>query len=305
MAVCAENVADKPCSFQQCKRSRNGGFMNTKIVLTFGGILLGGCLVGGSAMAASKGGTSQTEMISAHSANSSDSSPYVIACDGVADNNVSAYNDVSYEEQFEPYKQFLLTYDAEKNELQYNSRVVRWFEDYYTVGDNMRAGRDFFNENGVVDIYAVRDFSNIVRAEDGSFDPGGTLVGIKEFTAEEFAARDIEAIKNSSPVVAVAGELPSARELEEMAKEYADFGVTYNAREDQWYYNGEKVRFFRDVMTSNGENLTGGKFKGTIRTLSSADGTIEICTVRDFANLDASGNGTLIGIEKIQTGGIN
>ena len=109
MAVCAENVADKPCSFQQCKRSQNGGFMNTKIVLTFGGILLGGCLVGGSAMAASKGGTSQTEMISAHSANASDSSPYVIACDGVADNNVSAYNDVSYEEQFEPYKQFLLT----------------------------------------------------------------------------------------------------------------------------------------------------------------------------------------------------
>ena len=34
MAVCAENVADKPCSFQQCKRSQNGGFMNTKIVLT-------------------------------------------------------------------------------------------------------------------------------------------------------------------------------------------------------------------------------------------------------------------------------
>ena len=46
-----------------------------------------------------------------------------------------------------------------------------------------------------------------------SFQFGKSPLGIKEFTAEEFAARDIEAIKNPSPVVAVAGELPSAREL--------------------------------------------------------------------------------------------
>ena len=82
-----------------------------------------------------------------------------------------------------------------------------------------------------------------------------------------------------------------------MAKEYEMFGVTYDAKDNQWYFNGEKVRFFRDILTSNDESLTNGKFKGTMRTLG-GNGTVDIYTVRDFSNLDASGNGTLIGIEK-------
>ena len=52
------------------------------------------------------------------------------------------------------------------------------------------------------------------------------------------------------------------------------------------------------MLTSNGEGLTNGKFHGTIRTLESENGTIDIYTVRDFASLDAFGNGMLIGIEK-------
>ena len=239
--------------------------MNTKklLVLVLGGILLAGCMA-----------------------------PHAIAEEENTD------NDVFYEELFEPYEQFGMTYDAGKNELRYNGRVVRWFEDYYAVGEEAQAGRDFFNENGVVDVYAVRDFSGFERGEDGSFDPGGKLIGIKECTAEEFAARDIEAIKNPAPIVAIAGDPPSAGELEEMAEEYAAFGITYDATENQWYLNGEKVRFFQDVLTSNGESLTNGKFHGTIRTWGSADGTIDIYTVRDFANPDAAGNGTLTGIEK-------
>ena len=37
----------------------------------------------------------------------------------------------------------------------------------------MQAGNDFFNENGVVDVYAIRDLTSIIRTEDGSFDPSG------------------------------------------------------------------------------------------------------------------------------------
>lgn len=70
------------------------------------------------------------------------------------------------------------------------------------------------------------------------------------------------AYKNSPPVAAIAGDPTSAKETENMAKEYEAFGVTYDAKNDQWYFNGEKVRFFRDVLTSNGEGLTSGKFKG-------------------------------------------
>ncbi len=138
----------------------------------------------------------------------------------------------------------------------------------------------------------------LLQMQKAIFDPSGKLVGVKEFSEAEFAARDIEAIKNLPSNVALTGYPPSEKELEERAKEYEAFGVTYDIKNDQWYFNGEKVRFFRDVRTSNGEDLTGGKFKGAIRTLGSADGTVDIYTVRDFARPDASGNGTLTGVEK-------
>ena len=268
--------------------------MNTKnlLALALGGVLLVGCLAGCSTAAAFQGGTSPISTTSPQI--SSSSSPPLSATteDGAAVTNVS------YEEQFKPYEQFGLTYDASKNELQYNGKVVRWFEDYYTVEDGIQAGQDFFNENGEVDVYAVRDFSSIVRSDDGSFDPSGKLIGVKEFSAEEFAARDIGAIKNPPSSVAITGDPPTAKELEDRAKEYEAFGVTYDIKNDQWYFNGEKVRIFQDVLISNGESLSGGNFHGALRTLGSADGTIDIYTVRDFTNLDANGYGTLTGVEK-------
>lgn len=124
-------------------------------------------------------------------------------------------NDISYEELFKPYEQFGLTYDIE---------------------DRTQAGNDFFNENSIVNVYAVRDFSNFVRSDDGSFDPSGKLIGVKEFSETEFSARDIESIKNPAPIVSIAGDPPSEKELEDMAKEYEKFGVTYDVKNDQWYF---------------------------------------------------------------------
>lgn len=274
--------------FRYTKRKDGVCFMGTKksLALTLGSVLLVGCLAGGGVVAASQDGTSPCFA--------------VFAEDGVEGTEVIGGGDcnANYEEQFKPYAQFGLTYDAGKEELQYNGKVVRWFEDYFPVSeDGAQAGHDFFNENGVVDVYAVRDLSSFVRNNDGSFDPSGKLIGVKEFSEEEFAARDIEAIKNQRPITAVSGDgMPTMKE-EDIAKEYAGFGVSYDAKDDQWYFNGEKVRSFRDVLTSNGESLTSGKFKGTMRTFS-GNGTIDIYTVRDFLNLDSSGNGTLMGIEK-------
>ena len=268
--------------------------MNTKklLALALGWMLLIGSLAGCSTASASQGGTSQLGTTSPQVLDASNQ----ITMTTEGDSTSSA--DISYEELFKPYEQFGLTYDSGKNELKFNGKTVRWFEDYYTVEDGVQAGNDFFNENGVVDVYAVRDLTSIVRSEDGSFDPAGKLIGVKEFSEAEFAARDVEAIKNPPSPVAIAGDPPSAKELEDMAKEYEAFGVTYDIKNDQWYFNGEKVRFFRDVLTSNGEGLTSGKFKGSMRLLGSADGTVDIYTVRDFAHPDTSGNGTLTGIEK-------
>ena len=256
------------------------------------GMLIVGGFTGGG-MEATRGGASEAGTDFSQKSNvSAQNLSGAIYADGVED------ADVSYEEQFKPYEQFGLTYNTAKKQLEYNGRPVRWFEDYYTISDEEQVGRDFFDENGVVDVYAVRDFGSFIRSDDGSFDPSGKLVGLKEFSEEEFAARNIEAIKNPAPSVVIAGEPTSTKEFEEMAKEYAAFGVSYEAKENQWYLDGEKVRFCLDVLTSNGESPTGGKFKGAMRTLESTDGTIDIYTVRDFSNPNASGYGTLTGIEK-------
>lgn len=210
--------------------------------------------------------------------------------------------EVPQAERFSPYAPFGLQYDAGKNELRFDGELVRWFEDYYPLSeDGAQAGLDFFNENGAVDVYAVRDRSELVRAEDGSYDPAGTLTGVEAFSEEAFAARDVEALRHPAPVTAVAGDTElTEEERRAMAEDYAPFGVTYDAGADQWYYNGEKVCFFRDVLTSNGKSLTGGGFRGAMRILSSAEGTVRIETIRDFAHLDSQGYGTLTGIQVME-----
>ena len=153
----------------------------------------------------------------------------------------------------------------------------------------------------MVDVYAVRDRGGLVRAEDGSYDPAGTLTGVEAFSEEAFAARDVEALRNPAPVTAVAGDGEGSKEeLDAIAEGYAPFGVTYDAGADQWYFNGEKVCFFRDVLTSNGKSLTGGGFRGAMRLLSSAEGTVRIETIRDFAHPDSQGYGTLTGIQVME-----
>lgn len=263
-----------------------------RFMLTIYIVALVGCLAGCGQTASQDGFITPSSEALSETTNVSSPALGMVAEDG-------AEKAASFSEQFKPYAQFGMTYDTGKNELYYNGKSVRWFEDYYPIsGDGAQAGIDFFNENGIVDVYAVRDLSSFVRNDDGSFDPSGKLTDLKEFSEEEFAARDIEAIKNPQPVTLISGDrMLTATELEDIAKEYEVFDVTYDAEDDQWYFNGEKVRIFRDVLTSNGESLTNGKFKGTMRTFS-GNGTIDIHTVRDFSNLDASGNGTLTGIEK-------
>lgn len=200
-------------------------------------------------------------------------------------------------EQFAIYEQYGMTYDINKKELTYNGKLVRWFEDYYPVDDDSQAGIDFFNENGVVDVYAVRDFTTFAKDENGSIDPRGELLGLQEFSQEEFDARNIDAIKNPNPQTAIAGDPISDDVINTWLAEYKDFGVTYDKENDQWYFNGEKVRYFRDVLTSNGESLSGGKFHGTMRTFGNGNGNIDVYTVRDFDTPNSEGNGTLTDIK--------
>ncbi|MCH5269666.1 MAG: hypothetical protein J1E83_02860 [Lachnospiraceae bacterium] len=261
-----------------------------QFILTLCVVMLLGCLAGCGQRASQDGSIATGPRALSETTNVS--APVLVM---VAENGEK--NDASYGEQFKPYEQFGMTYDANKNELYYNGKLVRWFEDYYPIADNSLAGNDFFNENGAVDVYAVRDLSSFVRFDDGSFDPSGKLAGLKEFSEEEFDARDIDAIKNPKPEIAITGDPVSDDVINTWLIEYKDFGVTYDKDNDQWYFNGEKVRYFRDVLTSNGESLTGGKFHGAIRTLGNGNGTVDIYTIRDFNTPNSEGNGSLTDIK--------
>lgn len=206
----------------------------------------------------------------------------------------------SWKERFKIYEPFGITYDAEKDELRYHGKLVRCFEDYYPLDatGNLAAGTDFFQENGVTDIYAVRDLTNITVNRDGSYDPSGTLTGLREASKEEYASRDIDAFKNPPTAEAVCeGEL-TAEEIAELAAEYKPFGVTYDPAADKWYFHGEPVRRFEDILLSNGEAPGGGNFSGSLRSTYDEDGTVDIYTERDFTRLNKDGNGTLVNVKK-------
>ena len=204
----------------------------------------------------------------------------------------------AFQENVRMYEPFGMTYDARKDELRYHGKLVRWFEDYYPIDEECSGGIDFFNENGVIDVRAIRDLSQPIQNPDGSIDPSGKVTGLQQFSDEAFAARDIDAIKNPPMQEAIAGEPVSAEEMQEIAAEYAAYGITYDTGSEQWYFHGEKVRFFLDVLISNGKSLDSGDFHGTIRNSWKDGGTVDIYTVRDFQKLNAEGNGTLTDIKK-------
>ena len=201
------------------------------------------------------------------------------------------------EKMYAPYEEFGMNYDAEKDELTYNGKLVRWFEDFYSINDKEMAGLSFLNENGTVDVYAVRNLENTSKLADGSADTNSTLIGLKEFSQQEFEAREIATYKSTQSVT-TEGKLRSTEETARLVGEYKAFGLTYDADNDQIFFNGEKVRYFQDVLTSNGENLTSGKFKGEMRTLGNGTGTVDIYSIRDYSRPDHEKHGTLTGIEK-------
>ena len=91
------------------------------------------------------------------------------------------------------YAPYGLGYDEAAKRLTFGGRIVRVFEDMWPIGPGMEAGTVMQFPDGEVDVYGVRDLSApIVRNADGSFDPRGTLLGLREATKEEFAARTRE-----------------------------------------------------------------------------------------------------------------
>ncbi|MDD3230460.1 MAG: hypothetical protein PHE09_14770 [Oscillospiraceae bacterium] len=103
-------------------------------------------------------------------------------------------------ETFKIYEQYGISYNSDKNELSYNGKLVRWFEDYYPLDENTQAGVDYFNEKGTADVYATRDFSKT------NLDGNGTLTAIEKYSQQEFDEHtQANIVDNSNLGTATAG----------------------------------------------------------------------------------------------------
>lgn len=247
----------------------------------------------------------------------------------IAEENMETPESIA--ERFAVYEQFGISYNKSTDQLFYNGELVRYFEDYYPVGgieEDTYSGIDYLNENGTIDVHGIRDLSNLTRNTDGAIDPGGKLTGVERYSQAEFDARDIEVLKNP-PMEATSGDETSTTDNSSMAQEtaqskgpasaaisseggtitpeelaelyavYEPFGLTYDIEQDCLYYNGKRVRQFIDILTSNGESLTSGKFKGSMRQINSPDGKgeVDVYTVRNYKKTDTNGNGTLTDVK--------
>lgn len=209
--------------------------------------------------------------------------------------------EVVYTTRFDEYARFGLSYDATADALYYQGKRVRIFEDSYPLENQSSAAIEHVDEQGTIDVKAVRDLSQRVYNQDRSYAPGGVLTGLAVLGDAEFAARDITQwtqprdARNEKKTAIEGEELPPQERAAFFAP-YAAMGVYYNAETDALYYQGKRVRRFLDVRRSNGEPRSSGNFQGEMSSIWDDDGVVDVEIIRDYTRPDENGNGTAVGV---------
>ncbi len=179
---------------------------------------------------------------------------------------------------YDIYKEYGITFNEGKDELYYNGKLVRVFEDETIFEDGTSAGDLHYTPEGKIDI-------QVVRKENLSID------SIKELNDDEFRARNIEEVKkkiedrDKTKGEAWAIEPYPDVDMEETYGVYKDFGLEYDSGRDCLIFDGKVVRNFIDVYKEGVE-------EGGALTRYDEKGVIDVKTVRDFKN-----GGTLIRLE--------
>ena len=146
------------------------------------------------------------------------------------------------------YKQYGLVYDQERMYGTYNGNVVRHFNDPIT-------GASFTNYfTGTVDLEAEYDENN-------------NLIGVKECSQEVYdwhtaKARHLaglygnHAMENGDTFGAPVPNNDSSFEVgtplgnRGVLKDYAPYGVSYDAKSNTWYYNNQRIKILIDQDTA-------------------------------------------------------
>lgn len=182
---------------------------------------------------------------------------------------------------YSQYEAFGLQYDESKNELYFDGDLVRYFYDGVKLGDGAESVYcDFLNEQGVVDIHTIREAS---ANKDGSINLFGKLIGIEQYSQEEFNNRDLSNFYGSSEAVTyIYGAYdPNAKPFSETFEKYNAFGIEYVEAENasgagNVYYNGQLVNSFVDISPNGGtftfHSADGGKIN--VQMIYGTDGNL-------------------------------
>lgn len=112
------------------------------------------------------------------------------------------------------YEELGLTYDAAKNAMYWNGKQVRYFWDGVELEDGVATAYEHWDENGVMNLRTVREATT---NGDGSVDPAGKLVDIREMTIDE-----LETLNYAQ------GEINAeAEQTGEILAPYASLGLTH------------------------------------------------------------------------------
>ncbi len=134
---------------------------------------------------------------------------------------------------------------------------------------------------------------DVVFTEDASAEVSEVAIGAEDVQTN---ATSVDRYEVGAQSTEAGCEAWTSTEKKEFFAEYAPFGLTYDPQTDALTYMGRAVRSFLDVRSSNGASLTGGSFRGSITQFCKADGEVDVETIRDYARLNASGEGTLTGV---------
>ncbi len=123
---------------------------------------------------------------------------------------------------------------------------------------------------------------------------------VEEPAVGQTAVSDPDNVEDGMTEYVYEGESVTAGGFDEktlaaIAAEYEPYGLTCDEAH-HWYLGGVRIRTFTDVLTTNGESLTGGDFHGTLRTFS-GDGFLDVRAVRDYEHCGDDGCGTLLYLE--------
>lgn len=196
------------------------------------------------------------------------------------------------------YEKYGLVYNKDNDTLHYDGKLVRYFDDSYSVDESISVGSTHYTANGKIDVYGVRILTDTLNA-DGTSNGGGKLTGLRVATQEKFAQLDTTNVTLSSKAPVTFGDIGTNNGNTEsindnsnnssnspvvgkstvysVYKQYAPYGMTYEVKNSSLtlYYKGQLVRHFEDILKIDKNDIK------EMRKTSTDNGIVDVKAIRD------------------------